>query len=132
MALAHGEVTNRVLRTFFSVYNELGVGFVESVYHNSMLRALLDESLGVRSEHQIEVYFRKAVVGQFHADLVVEDCVVLELKAVRTLLPDHNAQLMNYLRASWFEVGLVLNFGRVPEFKRLIFSNSNKKGLDPR
>jgi GxxExxY protein len=121
-----------VLRTFFSIYNELGVGFVESVYHNSMLRALLDEGLGVRGEHQIEVYFRKAVVGQFHADLVVEDCVVLELKAVRTLLPEHNAQLINYLRASWFEVGLVLNFGRVPEFKRLIFSNSNKKGLDPR
>ncbi len=129
--LVHGALTNRILRTFFDVYNELGTGFLETVYRAALARALRDAGLEVVVEWPIDVYFRGEIVGRFQADLVVENQIILELKAIRTLLPEHQAQLINYLRATPLEVGLLLNFGKSPEFKRRIYSNKNKKTIFP-
>ena len=130
--LLYGGLTRRIIGTFFMVYNELGTGFLETVYRAALARALHDEGLQVEQEWPIDVFFRNAIVGRFHADLIVETRVILELKAVRTLLPEHHGQLINYLRATTMEVGLLLNFGRSPEFKRLIYSNKTKQAIYPR
>lgn len=125
-ALKHGLVTDKILRVFYEVYNELGHGFLESVYHRSFMVALESVGLNARSRVDIPVWFRGRQVGQFEADIVVENCVLLELKAARVLDSSHQAQLLNYLRATEIEVGLLLNFGEKPEFKRLIFDNPRK------
>ncbi|MEP6635906.1 MAG: GxxExxY protein [Acidobacteriota bacterium] len=112
---------------FFEVYNELGHGFLESVYHKSFEMALQSEGLRVCRKIEIPVWFRGQNVGQFEADLLVENCLLLELKAVRSLEKAHEAQLLNYLRATDVEVGLLFNFGIKPEFKRLAFDNCRKR-----
>ena len=111
---------------FYDVYNELGHGFIESVYEKSLQHALV--SLGLKACRKIEipVRFRGQPVGNFEADMLVEDCLLLELKAVRTLDNAHEAQLLNYLRATDIELGLLLNFGLKPQFKRMVFDNSRK------
>ena len=124
--LKHGLVTDKILRVFYEVYNELGQGFLESVYHRSLVVALETVGLNVCSRISIPVWFRGTQVGQFEADILVENCVLLELKAVRTLDSSHRAQLLNYLRATDVEVGLLLNFGEKPEFKRVILDNLRK------
>ncbi len=124
--LKHGLVTDKILRVFYEVYNELGHGFLESVYHRSLVVALETVGLNVCSRIRIPVWFRGTQVGQFEADILVENCVLLELKAVRTLDSSHRAQLLNYLRATDVEVGLLLNFGEKPEFKRVILDNLRK------
>ena len=129
--LKHGLVTDKILRVFYEVYNELGHGFLESVYHRSLLLALESVGLNVCSKVPIPVWFRGARVGRFEADILVEKCVLLELKAVRTLDSSHRAQLLNYLRATEIEVGLLLNFGEKPEFKRVIFDNLKKQTRNP-
>ena len=125
--LKHGLITDQILRVFYDVYNELGHGFLESVYHRSLMMAL--DSVGLKSCSRVDipVWFRGTQVGKFEADILVENCVLLELKATRMLDSSHRAQLMNYLRATEIEVGLLLNFGEQPEFKRVIFDNLNKK-----
>ncbi|MCP4589453.1 MAG: GxxExxY protein [bacterium] len=120
------ELTERIIGVFFDVYNELGVGFLESVYEASMEIALNDAGLQVTRQVPIPVWFRERQVGEFRADLLVEQAVILELKAVRVLESIHKAQLLNYLRATLIEVGLLLNFGRKPEFKRFVFDNARK------
>jgi GxxExxY protein len=122
----HSEITDKVIRVFFEVYNELGHGFLESVYERSLEIALNSLGLKVCRQIQIPVWFRRQPVGDFTADMLVADCVLLELKAARALDPSHQAQLLNYLRATEIEVGLLLNFGLKPEFKRLIFDNPRK------
>ena len=129
--LKHGLITDQILRVFYEVYNELGHGFLESVYHRSLALALKSVGLNVCSKVAIPVWFRGIQVGQFEADILVENCVLLELKAVRTLDSSHRAQLMNYLRATEIEVGLLLNFGEKPEFKRVIFDNLKKQSGNP-
>jgi GxxExxY protein len=129
--LKHGALTQKILGVFYDVYNELGYGFLESVYHRSLVLALESVALNVCSRVSIPVWFRGNHVGQFQADVVVENCVLLELKAARTLQPSHRAQLMNYLRATEIEVGLLLNFGEKPEFKRIIFNNLKKQARNP-
>lgn len=124
--LKHGSVTDKILRVFYEVYNELGHGFLESVYHRSLVVALKSVGLNVCSRVDVPVWFRGHQVGQFQADILVENCVLLELKAVRALDSSHQAQLLNYLRATEIEVGLLLNFGEKPEFKRVIFDNLRK------
>ena len=104
----------------------LGHGFLESVYEASLEVALISMGLKVRRQIEIPVYFRGQRVGIFTADMLVEDCVLLELKAARSLDSSRQAQLLNYLRATQIEVGLLLNFGLKPEFKRLIFDNPHK------
>ena len=125
--LKHGSITDQILRVFFEVYNELGHGFLESVYHRSLVLALESTGLKVCSRVWIPVWFRGHQVGQFEADVLVEDCVLLELKAARMLDSSHRAQLLNYLKATEIEVGLLLNFGERPEFKRMILDNLKKQ-----
>jgi len=124
--LEHGKITDQIIRVFFEVYNELGHGFLESVYQKSLVIALNSAGLCVCSPVEIPVWFRGIRVGSFEADVLVENCVLLELKAARCLDSSHRAQLQNYLRATEIEVGLLLNFGLKPEFKRLVFDNSRK------
>ena len=120
-------LTQKIIGVFYDVYNELGTGFLESVYQKSLALALESAGLTVRRHIDIPVWFRGHQVGQFEADLLVEKCVLLELKAARALGSAHQAQLMNYLRATEIEVGLLLNFGPKPEFKRLAYDNSRKR-----
>ena len=123
----HRELTQKIIGVFYEVYNELGFGFLESVYENSLSIALRDNGYEVQQQIGIPVQFRGTQVGVFEADILVNRCVFLELKAVRAIDPAHIAQLMNYLKATEIEVGLLLNFGSRPEFKRLAFSNDRKR-----
>ena len=120
-------LTQKIIGVFFEVYNELGSGFLESVYHKSLVLALNETGLTVCSRVDIPVWFRGHQVGHFEGDILVENCVLLELKAARAPDSSHQAQLLNYLRATDIEVGLLLNFGARPEFKRLVFDNLKKK-----
>jgi GxxExxY protein len=125
--LMHYALTEKIIAVFYEVYNELGHGFLESIYHKSLALALNEKGLMVQSPVDIPVYFRGYKVGGFEGDILVEKCVLLELKAARTLDSSHKAQLLNYLRATEIEIGLLLNFGVKPEFKRLIYDNPRKK-----
>jgi GxxExxY protein len=120
------ELTYKIIGVFYDVYNELGFGFLESVYQKSLGLALQSAGLDACWPISIPVWFRGQTVGQFEADMLVDRCVLLELKAVRALDGSHRAQLRNYLRATDIEVGLLLNFGLHPEFRRLLFANSEK------
>ncbi len=121
------ELTGQIIRNFYTVYNTLGFGFLESVYRNALMLELIDDGLGVEAEKSIAVYYNGRVVGTFAADLVVEDRVIVELKAKEKLVEADEAQLVNYLRATDIEIGLLFNFGRSPDFKRKYFSNANKE-----
>jgi GxxExxY protein len=123
----HEELTGRILKVFYEVYNELGYGFLESVYEKAMALAL--NAAGLKTERQmpVVVWFRGNAVGDFAADLLVRTSVLVELKATRTLEPAHEAQLLNYLRATEIEVGLLLNFGPKPQVRRFVFDNERKK-----
>jgi GxxExxY protein len=126
--LLYSEVTEKVLGVYYDIYNEIGHGLLESVYNNCMYLALTKAGLSVRREVPVPVYFRGEDVGQFKADLMVNGCVLIELKAVQSLDRSHEAQVMNYFRATELEVGLLLNFGSSrPQFKRIVFENANKK-----
>lgn len=125
--LKHADLTERILKIFFAVYNELGFGFLESVYENALVIALREAGLDVVQQAAIPVYFRHRVVGDFRCDLIVNGVVILELKAVKSITTEHVAQTLNYLRATDVEVALILNFGEKPEFKRLVFENSRKQ-----
>ena len=124
--LLHRELSQKIIGVFYDVYNELGHGFLESVYEKSFEIALNAQGLRVNRKIEIPVWFRGHRVGDFSADVLVEGCVLLELKAVRTLDSAHEAQLLNYLRASELKLGFLFNFGIKPAFKRLVFSNDRK------
>jgi GxxExxY protein len=124
--LKYAELTEKVIGVFYEVYNELGHGFIESVYQKAFIVALAAKGLRVCWKIDVPVWFRGQNVGNFEADLLVENCVFLELKAVRSLDPAHEAQLLNYLRATDIEVGLLFNFGIKPQFKRLAYDNQRK------
>lgn len=114
------ELTGQIIEACFEVSNELGTGFLESVYQKALLIALKDKKLKAQIEFPINVTFRSQVVGQFYADILVDDKVIVELKAVTALSPEHQAQVINYLKATNIEVGLLINFGRPKiEIKRL-------------
>ncbi len=125
--LKHREVTEKIIGIFYDVFNELGHGFLESVYQSAMEIALRDAGLRVEREVAIPVWFRSRDVGNFKADLLVEGCVLLELKTAQAIDRAHEAQLMNYLRATEIEVGLLFNFGSKPQFRRFAFENARKK-----
>ncbi|HXZ79671.1 MAG TPA: GxxExxY protein [Terriglobales bacterium] len=127
MPLKHGDVTAKVIRVFYDVYNELGHGFLESVYQQSMAIALTEVGLEVQCQVPIPVWFRGHRIGDFRSDIVVERSVLLELKAAKALDPAHQAQLLHYLRATEIEIGLLLSFGLRPQFLRLLFDNDRKK-----
>jgi GxxExxY protein len=119
-------LTQKIIGVFYEVYNELGTWFLESVYQKSLSLALESAGLAVCSRIDIPVWFRGHQVGKFEGDSLVERCVLLELKAIRALDSSHQAQLLNYLRATDIEVGLLLNFGPKPEFKRLAYDRKKK------
>ncbi len=119
------ELTDKILKAFYRVYNTLGYGFLEKVYENAMLLEL--RGMGLRCERQrpIAVYYRDQKVGEYFADLIVEEGVIIELKASEGLVEEHEYQLINYLKATEIEVGLLLNFGKKPQFKRKVFTNQS-------
>ncbi len=125
--LQHADLTEKIIGAFYGVYNELEPGFLESVYKRSMAIALTEIGLKVDVEPAIEVRFHGQIVGDFRADIVVEDRVLLELKALRHMDSSTEGQILHYLRATRFEVGLLMNFGPKAEFRRFILENKNKK-----
>lgn len=126
-ALKHSELTDKIIGAFYDVYNELGHGFLESTYTSAMTLALQERGLAVAREVPVPVGFHGRKIGQYFADILVDGTILLELKAARTLEPAHEAQLLHYLRATEIEIGLLLNFGLRPQFRRLIFDNERKK-----
>ena len=127
--LLHADLTGFILEVFYEVYKELGYGFLESVYKRAMLITLRARGLRVVGETPIRVWYRGEDVGDFRADILVEEKVILELQAARALDGAHEAKLLNYLRATDKEVGLLLNFGPKPSFKRFVLDNPRKKAL---
>ncbi|HEV7472704.1 MAG TPA: GxxExxY protein [Pyrinomonadaceae bacterium] len=126
--LKHRALTQEIIGVFYEVYNELGHGFLESVYETALEIALTSKGLPVLRQIEVPVWFRGKKIGDFTADMLVDRCVLLELKAGRALDPAHEAQLLNYLRATEIEVGMLFSFGLKPEFKRLAFDNARKQG----
>lgn len=125
--LLHENITEIVIRSFYTVYNKLGYGFLEKVYENALLLELQKEGLQCAKQVPIEVYYDKVNVGNYFADILVQDKVILELKAGDgALIEEHELQLINYLKATDKEVGILLFFGKKPVFKRKIFTNENK------
>jgi len=122
----HADLTSDIIRCFYDVYNELGFGFIESVYENSLAFALRDKGFEVHQQIAIPVWFRGRQVGDFDADVMVNKLILLELKTARAIESAHLGQLLNYLKATEIEVGLLLNFGPKPEFKRIVFGNDRK------
>jgi len=126
-SLKHADLTEKIIGVFYDVYNELGYGFLESTYSEAMIVALQEAGLSAQREVSVPVWFRGTKVGQYFADLLVADMILIELKAARGIERAHEAQLLHYLRATEIEVGLLLNFGMRPQFRRLLFDNSRKK-----
>ena len=125
--LKHGDLTAEILRGFFHVYNVLGYGFLEKVYENALKRHLERRGFSVFQQQAIRVFFEGETVGVYFADLIVEDKVIVEVKTAESIADAHVHQLKNYLRATPVEVGLLLNFGEQPEYRRQVYSNSRKR-----
>jgi GxxExxY protein len=123
------DITELIIKAFYKVYNTLGYGFLEKVYRNALAIELRKLGLDVIQEACIVVYYDSEVVGEYFADLLVAGLVIIELKAVKKLSEEHEAQLLNYLKATPYEVGLLLNFGPKPEVKRKAFDNSRKGSM---
>ena len=125
----HVDISGKVIGAFFKVYNSLGYGFNEKVYENALAIELRKAGLKAVKQQEIVVYYDGENVGDYRADIVVDDVVIVELKAVRELAEEHEAQLLNYLKATNIEVGLLLNFGVKAEHKRKVYDNERKGSL---
>ncbi|MBN2117919.1 MAG: GxxExxY protein [Anaerolineales bacterium] len=123
----HSDITEQILAAFYAVYSTLGYGFLEKVYVNALKIELEKRGLAVNKEFEIKVYYAGQIIGEYFADLIVSDSVIVEVKAVKMLAQEHEAQLLNYLKATPYEVGLLLNFGPKPEQKRRSFDNNRKE-----
>ena len=121
--LLHKDLTDTIIKAYYNVYNALGYGFLEKVYENAMLIELRKMGLNVQKQVPINVFYEKQLVGEYFADLIVEKLVIVELKAAESLCEAHEFQLINYLKATELEIGLLFNFGKTPQFKRKIFTN---------
>lgn len=119
----HSDITEKIIKSFYKVYNTLGYGFLEKVYENAMFIELRSLGLFVQKQKQIKVYYQEEKVGEYYADLIVSESVIVELKAAAAICEEHEFQLINYLKATEIEVGLLLNFGKAPVFKRKVFTN---------
>lgn len=122
--LKHKDITEKIISAFYTVYNELGRGFLESVYENALIIELELRNLLVEKQKKIDVHYKGSLVGEFRHDIIVNNAIIIELKAISSLRPEHEAQSLNYLKATEIEVGLLLNFGEKPKFKRFVFSNN--------
>ena len=123
----HSDLTEKVIKVFYKVYNTLGYGFLEKVYENAMSIELTKAGLQHYKQQPINVFYDEKKVGSYYADIIVEGKVIIELKAAKNLCEEHEAQLLNYLRATEIEVGLLLNFGEEPQIRRKVFSREFKK-----
>ncbi len=125
--MLYEELTSKIIGAYFKVYNTLGYGFLEKVYENSLKIELMKLGFKVEQQKNIKVFYDGFDVGEYFADLIVDDIVILELKAAENLCEEHEAQLINYLKATDKEVGLLFNFGKEAKFIRKVYSNENKK-----
>lgn len=125
-SILHKELTGSILKLFYEVYNELGYGFLEKVYHNALYNELKINGFEVESQKQIKVNYKNIEVGEYYADLVVNNKVIIELKASEAICEAHEFQLINYLKSTNIEVGLLLNFGKKPDFCRKVYQNYRK------
>ena len=125
--MKHQDLTDKLIKGCYKVYNTLGFGFLEKVYENALFFELTKNGFDVEKQKKIEVYYFGELVGDSYADLKVNGLVILELKAHECLLEEHESQLINYLKATEIEVGLLLNFGKKPEIRRKVFDNDKKK-----
>lgn len=126
----HKDLTSKIIQCYYRVYNKLGYGFLEKVYENAMMIELKKMGMSCFNQQPIEVFYENHIVGNYYADIIVEDEIILELKAAETLCEEHEYQLINYLKATDKEIGLLLNFGKRPEFRRKIFTNDRKWNTD--
>ncbi|GAB4457563.1 MAG: GxxExxY protein [Anaerolineae bacterium] len=126
MAYKHTDLTKAIIGAFYDVYNALGYGFLEKVYENALVYELRKRGFEVRQQQPIKVIYDGVEVGEYFADLLVNQQVIVELKATKSISPEHEAQLVNYLKATNIDVGLVLNFGPKPQVRRKIFEASRK------
>ncbi|MCG2758676.1 MAG: GxxExxY protein [Desulfobacteraceae bacterium] len=124
--IKHKELTEKIIKVFYKVYNKLGYGFLERVYENAMMIEFKKEGIPAVAQSPIKVLYEKEIIGEYFADILVDNKVIVEIKAVRNLLLEHEAQLLNYLKATDKEIGLLLNFGPKPEIRRKVFDNSIK------
>lgn len=125
--MLHEELTRKIIGAFYKVYNTLGYGFLEKVYENSLKIELISSGFKIEQQKNIKVFYEGYDVGDYFADLIVNDLVIIELKAADAICEEHEAQLLNYLKATDKEVGLLFNFGKEAKFIRKVFSNENKK-----
>ena len=122
MSLQHEDITEQIIGAAFEIHGVLGYGFLEKVYQKAMRVELIQRGLKAKLEHKITVYYKNVAVGDYQADLFVEDAVIVELKVAKTYHPEDEAQLLNELKATGVKVGLLINFGRTTvEFKRMVF-----------
>lgn len=129
MNYKHKDITEKVIKAFYNVYNTLGYGFLEKVYENAMYLELSEIGLSAVKQFPIKVYYKDVIVGNYIADLIIEEKVIVELKAAEAICEEHEYQLINYLKATEIEIGLLLNFGKSPQFKRKIFSNNLRSSV---
>ncbi len=126
MKMLHDNLTERVIKAFYEVYNTLGYGFLEKVYENAMVLELQKGGLKVVQQAPIHVFYNGQIIGDYFADLLIEEKVIVELKSTKTISNEHIAQILNYLKATNIEVGLILNFGPRPQVKRKVYDNHLK------
>ena len=126
--MLYQDLSDKIIKCFYEVYNILGYGFLEKVYENALTHELRKAGSQVQQQHNITIYYD---VGEYYTDIIVEDKIILELKAAEAICEEHEFQLINYLKATEIEVGLLLNFGKKPEIKRKIFTNDRKSILNP-
>ena len=122
----HKELSNKIIKAFYNVYNTLGYGFLEKVYEKALLIELKENGIECENQKPIKVSYKNYNVGDYYADIVVENKIIVELKVAENICDEHEFQLINYLKATEIEIGLLLNFGKKPEFKRKIFTNDKK------
>jgi len=124
--LKHQELSDKIIAVFFKVYNTLGYGFLEKVYENALMIEFRRESIKAVAQSPIKVKYENEIVGEYFSDILVDDKIIIEIKAASVLTKDHEAQLLNYLKATDIEVGLLVNFGPKLEFKRKVYDNDKK------
>jgi GxxExxY protein len=127
MDYLESDLSKTVIKAFYNVYNKLGYGFLEKVYEKSMLIELKKQGIIAVNQEKIPVYYENEKVGEYFADIVVENKIIIELKAAEGIVEEHEAQFVNYLKATKMEVGLLLNFGKTPQIKRKVFTNDIKQ-----
>jgi GxxExxY protein len=126
-SMKHEQITEKIIQAFYKVYNTLGYGFLEKVYENAMYIELTEMGFKVDRQKRVLVYYKSHIVGDYSSDLTIEDVVICELKTNEMLATDNENQLINYLKATTIEVGLLLNFGKKPEIRRKIYDNDKKE-----